>query len=125
MITSAALCYLNYIVFWSCSRAWKKHKLWYKPGDDFFHILLFMHGHGRGAHLGTCLVQQQCVSYIITVQHVSMFQFPGWARACMSMRLGTRLVYATCGVAFVASVSGAGWRCPKTLYAHKQCTRAL
>ena len=41
------------------------------------------------------------------------------------MRLGTRLVYATCGVAFVAGVTGAGWRCPKTLYAHKQCTRAI
>ena len=35
------------------------------------------------------------------------------------MRLGTRLVYAACGVAFVAGVIGAGWHCPKTLYAHK------
>ena len=41
------------------------------------------------------------------------------------MRLGTQLVYAACGMTFVASVTGAGWRCPKTLYAHKQCTGAI
>ena len=70
VITSFVFCYLSYIVFWSCSRAWKKHKLWYKPSDDFFHILLFMHGHGRGTRLGTCLVEQQCVSCVHTLQHV-------------------------------------------------------
>ena len=42
VITSFVFCYLSYIVFWSCSRAWKKHKLLYEPSDDFFHILLFM-----------------------------------------------------------------------------------
>ena len=41
------------------------------------------------------------------------------------MRLDTRPVYAECGVAFVAGVTGAGWRCPKTLYAPKQCTRVI
>ena len=41
------------------------------------------------------------------------------------MRLGIQLVYATCGVAFVASVTSARWRCPKTLYAHKQRTGAI
>ena len=41
------------------------------------------------------------------------------------MRLGTQPVYAACGVAFVACVTGAEWRCPKTLYAHKQCTSAI
>ena len=35
------------------------------------------------------------------------------------MRLGTWPLYAVCGVAFVAGVTGAGWCCPKT-YAHKQ-----
>ena len=41
------------------------------------------------------------------------------------MRLVTRRVYIACGVAFVAGVTGAGWRCPKTLDAHKQCTGAI
>ena len=41
------------------------------------------------------------------------------------MQLGTRLVYAVYGVAFVAGVTGAGWRCPKTLYAHKQHIGAI
>ena len=39
--------------------------------------------------------------------------------------LGTSLVYTTCGVAFVASVTGARWRCPKTLHAHKHCTHVI
>ena len=41
------------------------------------------------------------------------------------MQLGTRPVYAACGVTFVAGVTGAGWRCSKTLYAHKQRTGAI
>ena len=41
------------------------------------------------------------------------------------MRLGTWSVYAACGVAFVAGVTGAGWRCPKTLYARKQRSGAI
>ena len=41
------------------------------------------------------------------------------------MRLGTRLVYAACGVAFVAGVTGAGLCCPKTLYARKQCNGVI
>ena len=41
------------------------------------------------------------------------------------MELGTRPVYAMCGVVFVPIVTGAGWRCPKTLYIHKQRTRAI
>ena len=41
------------------------------------------------------------------------------------MWLGTQPVYAACGVAFVADVTGAGWRCPKTLYAGKQCSGAI
>ena len=36
-----ALMNLYYLLFLSCSRAWKKHKLWYKPSDNFFCILLF------------------------------------------------------------------------------------
>ena len=41
------------------------------------------------------------------------------------MWLGTWLVYTACGMAFVASVTGAGWCCPKTLYAHKQHTGVI
>ena len=32
---------LYYLLFLSCSRALEKHKLWYKPSDNFFCILLF------------------------------------------------------------------------------------
>ena len=41
------------------------------------------------------------------------------------MRPGTRPVYAACGVAFVAGVTGARWRCPKMLYTHKQCSGVI
>ena len=41
-----------------------------------------MHGHGRGTRLGTCLVEQQCVSCVHTLQHVLVFSFLGWAGAC-------------------------------------------
>ena len=34
-------------------------------------------------------------------------------------------IYAVCGVAFVASVTSAGWRWPKALYTHKQLTSAI
>ena len=44
MRTSIALCCANCIVFWSCSLAWKKHKIWYKPSDNFFYILLLCTG---------------------------------------------------------------------------------
>ena len=84
------------------------------------YITLAVNGHGRGTRLGTCLVQRQCFSCVITLQHVSMFQFLDWTGHARGMRLGTRPMYTTCGVAFVASVTGAGWRFPKTLYAHKQ-----
>ena len=29
------------------------------------YIMPAMHGHGRGTPLGTCLVQLQCVSYVV------------------------------------------------------------
>ena len=48
----------------------------------------------------------------------------GWEHA-QGMRLGTRPMYAACGVAFGAGVTGAGWRCPKTLYARKQCNGVI
>ena len=41
------------------------------------------------------------------------------------MQLSTQLVYAACGLAFVVGVTGAGWRCPKTLYAHKHRTGVI
>ena len=53
------------------------------------------------------------------------FDFLAGRGHARGMRLGTRSVYAACGVAFVAGVTGAGWRCPKTLYARKQCSGAV
>ena len=41
VMTSFVFRYLDYIIFLSCSRARKKRKLWFKPSDDFFCILLF------------------------------------------------------------------------------------
>ena len=52
----------------------------------------------------------------------SMFQcfhFLAGRGHARGMRLGTRPVYATCGVAFVPGVTSAAWCCPKT-YARKQ-----
>ena len=57
------------------------------------------------------------VSLLCSMFHCFDF-LVGWGHA-QGMRLGTQPVYAVCGVAFVAGVTGAGWRCPKTLYAHK------
>ena len=69
------------------------------------------------------LVRALCNSSVSRVSLLcSMFQCfdflvgRGHARG---MQLCTRPMYAACGVAFVAGVTGAGWRCPKTLYAHK------
>ena len=124
-----------------------------------------MHGHRRGTCLGTCLVEQQCVSCVVTfaacvaankccvlflislhllctgmdearalvralwnssVSRVSIlcsmfrcFHFLVGRGHGRGMRLGTRLVYTTCGVAFVPGVTNAAWCCPKT-YACKQ-----
>ena len=130
-----------------------------------------MYGHGRGTRLGTCLVQLQCVSCVVTstacvtAEKCSVLLLIIKHRLCMGMeearalvhalcscsvslvsllcnmfqcfdflvgqghapgmRLGTRSVYAACGVVFVAGITVAGWRCPKTLYAHKQHTGAI
>ena len=57
----------------------------------FMYLILLksaMHRHGRGMRLGTYLVQQQCVSYVLTLQHVSMFRFLGWAGACVLVNYG-------------------------------------
>ena len=134
-------------------------------------IILVVHGHGRGALLGTCLVQHQCVLYTIafaacvnaekcsvmflislhllctgmdearalvhalcssSVSRISLlcsmfecFNVLVGCRHAQGMRLSMRLVYATCGVAFISSVTGARWRCPKTCYIHKQLTRTI
>ena len=75
------------------------------------------------------LVHVLCSSNVSRVSLLcSMFQCfdflvgRGHARG---MQLGTRSVYTACGVAFVAGVPSAGWRCTKTLYAHKQRTREI
>ena len=129
-------------------------------------ITPIVHVHGRGTRLGTCLVHVQCVSCVVasaacvtadkcsvllmmtqlrlctgmdearalvralcnsSVSRVSLlcsmfqcFHFLVGRGHARGMRLGTRPVYAACGVAFVADVTGAGWRCPQTLYACKQ-----
>ena len=75
------------------------------------------------------LVRALCNSNVSRVSLLcSMFQcfdfLVGWGHA-RGMQLDTRLVYAACGVAFVAGFTGAGWRCPKTLYAHKHCSGAI
>ena len=68
--------------------------------------------------LALCNSSVSCVSLLSSMFHCFHF-LVGWGHA-RGMRLGTRPVYAACGVAFIASVTGAGWCCPKTLYARKQ-----
>ena len=84
-----------------------------------------VHGHGRGTRLGTCLCTCSVSPVPLLCSMFQCFDFLVGRRHARGMRLGTRPVYTACGVAFVASVTGAGWRCPKTLYAHKQCTRVI
>ena len=43
-------------------------------------IKLVLHGHGRGKSLGTYLVLQLRVSGVVSLQHVSMFQYVGCAK---------------------------------------------
>ena len=75
--------------------AWTRHASWYFPcgeavyiniswvcGTCLYFIMPVVHGHGRGKRLGTCLVQQYCISSIVTLQHVWMCQCPSWVQAC-------------------------------------------
>ena len=75
------------------------------------------------------LVRALCNSNVSRVSSLcSMFQcfhFLVGRGHAQGIRLGTWPVYAACGVAFVAGVTGAGWRCPKTLYARKQCNGVI
>ena len=68
--------------------------------------------------LALCNSSVSCVSLLSRMFHC--FHFLVGRGHARGMRLGTRPVYAARGVAFVASVTGAGWCCPKTLYARKQ-----
>ena len=68
-----------------------------------------VYGHGRGTHLGTCLVYAACVVVFVAYMNGDKF-----ALMCLILfqsvvhghgrgtRLGTCLLYATCVVAFVA-----------------------
>ena len=44
-------------------------------------IVLMTHGHGRGKRLGTCLVLKLSVLCVVSLQHVSMFDYAGGASA--------------------------------------------
>ena len=43
-------------------------------------IMLVIQGHGRGKRLGMCLVLEICVLCVVSLQHVSMFDYAGGAR---------------------------------------------
>ena len=42
--------------------------------------MLDVHGHGRGKRLGMCLVVELRASCVVSLQHVSMFEYAGYAR---------------------------------------------
>ena len=42
-----------------------------------------MRGHERGKRLGMCLVLEPCTLGVVSLQHVSMLQYAGCARAWM------------------------------------------
>ena len=69
------------------------------------------------------LVRALCNSSVSRVSLLSSmfhcFHFLVGRGHARGMRLGTRPLYAICGVAFAAGITGAGWCCPKTLYARK------
>ena len=65
-----------------------------------------------------CNSNVSCVSLLYSM--FQCFHFLVGRGHARGMQLGTQPVYAACGVAFVASVTGARWRCPKTLYVRKR-----
>ena len=40
-----------------------------------------VHSHGRGKRLGACLMVKPCVSCVMNLQHISMFDYAGGAQA--------------------------------------------
>ena len=76
--------------------------------------MLAMHGHGRGTRLGTCLVQQQCVSCVVAFAvfvnadkcSVILLILLHWL--CMGMDEARALVHVLCS----NNVSHALWPLP-------------
>ena len=74
-----------------------------------------VHGHGRDKRLGTCLMLEPHASGVVSLQHVSMFQYVGCARAWT----GQAPWYVPCALArcigcceFVACVNvSLSWLC--------------
>ena len=77
-------------------------------GMDEAHALVRALWNSSVSHVSILCSMFQCFHFLV-----------GWGHA-RGMRLGTRPVYAMCGMAFVAGVTGAEWCCPKALYARKQ-----
>ena len=82
-------------------------------GMDEARILVHALCNSGVSHVSLLCSMFQCFDFLVGPGHVR------------GMQLGTRPMYTACGVAFVAGVTGARWRCPKTLYAHKQRTDAI
>ena len=84
--------------------------------------------HGRGKRLGTSLVLQLRASYVVSFQHVPMFQCVGCGRLNMLVVhghergtcLGTCLVCIACAMATIVCVTSDRLFCPKSLLARKQ-----
>ena len=64
--------------------------------------MLTVHGHGRGTRLGTCLVQQQCVSYVVafaacvTANKCCVLFLISLHLLCTGMDVARTLVHALC-----------------------------
>ena len=100
MLTNVLL--YSWFHYTCCVRAWTGHAPWYMPYAAAVCLVC----------RGLCSMFE-CFNVLVGCRHAQ------------GMQLCTQPVYAACSVAFIASVTGAGWRCPKTLYIHKQCTRTI
>ena len=77
-----------------------------------------VHRHGRGERLSTCLVVKPCVSCVLILQHVSMFDYAGgawvwtrqapWYVPCGEVVYVVCCAFATCVHASFASFAKSG-----------------
>ena len=44
-------------------------------------IMQVVHGHGRGRHLGICFMVKPCVSCVMSLRHMCIFDYAGGAWA--------------------------------------------
>ena len=97
---------------------------WLLINDMFFISLHLCMGMDEAHALVRALWNSSVSRVSILYSMFQCFHFLVGRGHARGMRLGTRPVYDTCGVAFVPGVTSAAWCCPKT-YTRKQCNGVI